>query len=187
MWTGGLPAITAWEDALLDYAPRSCRCCPGVHLVGTAARRAAVLSFVVDGVHPHDVGAVLDDEGIAVRAGHHCAQPVMRHFGVPATPGRRSPSTTPGMRSTRWHGASAGCARCSGDVEPERAVPERDPGAQSVAPELPGHARGDREAQGHNPLCGDQVTVRLRVEDGRIQDVAFQGSGARSPGRRPRS
>ena len=58
---------------------------PGVRLVGTPARRASVLSFVVEGVHPHDVGAVLDDEGIAVRAGHHCAQPLMQRLGLPAT------------------------------------------------------------------------------------------------------
>ena len=56
-----------------------------MRIIGTAREKAGVLSFVVDGVHPHDVGAVLDDEGIAIRAGHHCAQPVMRRFGVPAT------------------------------------------------------------------------------------------------------
>ena len=56
-----------------------------MRLIGTAPGQGRVLSFVVEGVHPHDVGAVLDDEGIAIRAGHHCAQPVMRRFGVPAT------------------------------------------------------------------------------------------------------
>jgi len=81
----GFQAITAWEDALLHRAVELVGATPGVRLVGTASRRAAVLSFVVEGIHPHDVGAVLDDQGIAVRAGHHCAQPVMRHFGIPAT------------------------------------------------------------------------------------------------------
>ena len=57
----------------------------GVRLIGTARERASILSFAVDGVHPHDVGALLDDEGVAVRAGHHCAQPIMARFGVPAT------------------------------------------------------------------------------------------------------
>ena len=61
------------------------RALEGVRLIGTAREKAAVLSFVVDGVHPHDVGAVLDDDGIAIRAGHHCAQPVMQRMGVPAT------------------------------------------------------------------------------------------------------
>ena len=56
-----------------------------MRLIGTAREKASVLSFVLDGVHPHDVGTVLDDEGIAIRAGHHCAQPVMQRFGVPAT------------------------------------------------------------------------------------------------------
>ena len=58
---------------------------PGTRLIGTARKKASILSFVVDGVHPHDVGAVLDDDGIAIRAGHHCAQPVMQRFKVPAT------------------------------------------------------------------------------------------------------
>jgi cysteine desulfurase/selenocysteine lyase len=81
----GRPAIAAWEDQLLTLATAAVAAIPGVRLVGTARRKASVLSFVVDGVHPHDVGAVLDDEGVAVRAGHHCAQPVMQRLGVPAT------------------------------------------------------------------------------------------------------
>jgi cysteine desulfurase/selenocysteine lyase len=58
---------------------------PGVRLIGTARQKAAVLSFVLDGVHAHDLGTILDHEGVAVRAGHHCAMPVMQRFGVPAT------------------------------------------------------------------------------------------------------
>ena len=81
----GFEAISAWEDALLRLAVERVGSVPGVRLIGDPTHRAAVLSFVVEGVHPHDVGAVLDDDGIAVRAGHHCAQPLMRHFGVPAT------------------------------------------------------------------------------------------------------
>ncbi|HET6579633.1 MAG TPA: cysteine desulfurase [Gemmatimonadales bacterium] len=81
----GFGPIGAREDELLAYATEQVGDLDGLRLVGTARRKAGVLSFVVDGVHPHDVSAVLDDEGIAVRAGHHCAQPVMRRFGVPAT------------------------------------------------------------------------------------------------------
>jgi cysteine desulfurase/selenocysteine lyase len=81
----GLPAIEAWEAELLAAATAAVGEVPGVRLVGTAPQKASVLSFVVDDVHPHDVGAVLDDEGVAVRAGHHCAQPVMQRLGVPAT------------------------------------------------------------------------------------------------------
>jgi len=81
----GLEAIGVWETELLAHAIESVGRLPGVRLVGTAPRRASVLSFVVEGVHPHDVGTVLDDEGIAVRAGHHCAQPVMQRIGLPAT------------------------------------------------------------------------------------------------------
>jgi len=58
---------------------------PGVRIIGTAEKKAAVLSFVVDGVHPHDVGTLLNEDGVAVRTGHHCAQPIMQRFGIPAT------------------------------------------------------------------------------------------------------
>ncbi len=81
----GLEAIGVWESGLLARATELVGALPGVRLVGTAREKAAVLSFVLDGIHPHDVGTVLDDEGVAVRAGHHCAQPVMQRFGIPAT------------------------------------------------------------------------------------------------------
>lgn len=81
----GRQAIEEWERELLARATELTGALPGVRLVGTAREKAAVLSFVLEGIHPHDVGAVLDDEGIAVRAGHHCAQPLMQRLGVPAT------------------------------------------------------------------------------------------------------
>ena len=83
--TIGHSAIGTWEEELLGCATERIREVDGVRLVGTAREKAGVLSFVLDGVHPHDAGTVLDDDGIAVRAGHHCAQPVMRRFGIPAT------------------------------------------------------------------------------------------------------
>jgi cysteine desulfurase/selenocysteine lyase len=81
----GLAAIAVHEQDLLAYGTRLLSEIPGLRLVGTAAHKAGVLSFVLDGVHPHDVGTILDYEGIAVRTGHHCAQPVMDRFGIPAT------------------------------------------------------------------------------------------------------
>jgi len=77
--------IAAHEADLLKYATDSVTGIPGVRLIGTAAHKAAVVSFVVDGVHAHDVGTILDQDGVAVRTGHHCTQPVMDFFGVPAT------------------------------------------------------------------------------------------------------
>ena len=81
----GLDAITAHEQALLDYGHRVLADIPGLKFIGTADQKAGVLSFVLDYAHPHDIGTFLDHEGIAVRTGHHCAQPVMDRFGVPAT------------------------------------------------------------------------------------------------------
>jgi cysteine desulfurase / selenocysteine lyase len=83
--TLGLPAVAAWERHLLRQAAERLSAIPGVHLVGDPGERASVLSFVVDGVHPHDVATVLDGLGIAVRAGHHCAQPLMEVLELPAT------------------------------------------------------------------------------------------------------
>lgn len=77
--------IAAHEGDLLKYATDAVAGVPGVRLIGTAAHKAAVVSFVVEGVHAHDVGTILDQEGVAVRTGHHCTQPVMDFFGVPAT------------------------------------------------------------------------------------------------------
>src|SRR5262249_55670441 len=81
----GVESAAAYEHRLLSHATAAVSRIPGVRLIGTAKEKAAVLSFVVEGIHPHDVGTVLDLEGIAVRTGHHCAQPVMDRFGVPAT------------------------------------------------------------------------------------------------------
>ncbi len=77
--------LAAHEADLLEYASSELARVPGVRLIGTAARKAAVVSFVLEGVHAHDVGTILDQEGVAVRTGHHCTQPVMAFFGVPAT------------------------------------------------------------------------------------------------------
>jgi cysteine desulfurase / selenocysteine lyase len=81
----GMEAIEAHEDDLLSYAAERLAAIPGLTIIGTARRKAAVLSFTLEGIHPHDVGTVLDREGVAVRTGHHCAQPVMDFFGIPAT------------------------------------------------------------------------------------------------------
>jgi cysteine desulfurase/selenocysteine lyase len=81
----GLEAVAAYEHELLVYGTALLQEIPGLRMIGTAAHKAAILSFVIDGLHAHDIGTVLDTEGVAIRAGHHCAMPVMEHFGVPAT------------------------------------------------------------------------------------------------------
>jgi cysteine desulfurase/selenocysteine lyase len=81
----GMDRIGVHEHALLEYGTSLLEEIPGLRLIGTAREKAGVLSFVLDGVHPHDLGTVLDYEGIAIRTGHHCAQPLMERFGVPAT------------------------------------------------------------------------------------------------------
>jgi cysteine desulfurase/selenocysteine lyase len=81
----GHDALAAHECRLLDHATAAVRAIPGVRLVGEAADKVGVLSFVMDGVHPHDIGTILDSEGIAIRAGHHCAQPLMQRLGITGT------------------------------------------------------------------------------------------------------
>lgn len=81
----GMDAISAYEDELLDYGTAALSAIPEIRLIGTASSKVAVLSFVIDGIHPHDAGTILDQQGIAIRTGHHCAQPLMDRFNVPAT------------------------------------------------------------------------------------------------------
>jgi cysteine desulfurase/selenocysteine lyase len=85
----GLPNIAEHEQDLLHYTTAQLKDIPGIRIIGTAAEKASVISFTLEGVHPHDIGTILDQEGIAVRTGHHCAQPLMMRFNVPAT-GRAS-------------------------------------------------------------------------------------------------
>ncbi len=81
----GMSNIAAWEAQLLDYATRRLLELPGLQIVGTAPDKASVVSFTIDGIHPHDLGTVLDQRGVAIRAGHHCAMPVMERFSLPGT------------------------------------------------------------------------------------------------------
>jgi cysteine desulfurase/selenocysteine lyase len=81
----GIDAIAEYEHHLLGLATQRFEQLDGVRIIGTAAEKASVLSFMIDGVHPHDVGTIFDQEGVAIRTGHHCAQPVMEFFGIPAT------------------------------------------------------------------------------------------------------
>ena len=81
----GIAQVEAHEEALLAYASAVLADIPGLRLVGTAAHKVAILSFVIDGIHPHDLGTILDAEGVAIRAGHHCTMPLMTRFGIPGT------------------------------------------------------------------------------------------------------
>ena len=81
----GLEWVAAEEHELLAYGTSALAEIPGLRITGTAPRKAGILSFVMDEVHPHDIGTVLDRDGVAVRAGHHCCQPLMARLGVPAT------------------------------------------------------------------------------------------------------
>jgi cysteine desulfurase/selenocysteine lyase len=81
----GLDSIAAHEHELLQYGTEAISTVPGLRLIGTAKKKAGVLSFVLEGIHPHDIGTILDREGVAIRTGHHCAMPLMERFGVPAT------------------------------------------------------------------------------------------------------
>jgi cysteine desulfurase/selenocysteine lyase len=79
------PAAAAHEQALLAYAENRARATPGIRLIGTAAKKTSVLSFLLEGAHPNDLGMLLDQQGVAVRTGHHCAQPIMAQYGIPGT------------------------------------------------------------------------------------------------------
>jgi cysteine desulfurase/selenocysteine lyase len=81
----GFDVLTSHDQKLLSYATERAGETPNLRLIGTADEKISIISFVVDGIHPHDLGTILGEEGIAIRAGHHCAMPVVEHFNVPAT------------------------------------------------------------------------------------------------------
>jgi cysteine desulfurase/selenocysteine lyase len=81
----GMDAIHDRDEAMLAYATRTLQSIPGLRIIGTAKSKTSVVSFVIDGLHPHDIGTIVDHDGIAIRTGHHCAMPVMEFFGLPAT------------------------------------------------------------------------------------------------------
>jgi cysteine desulfurase/selenocysteine lyase len=81
----GLDVIAPYEADLLSYATREVSAVPGLRIIGTAKEKAGILSFTLEGVHPHDIGTILDHQGIAIRAGHHCAMPLMQRYGISGT------------------------------------------------------------------------------------------------------
>jgi len=81
----GVSQLNAYEQSLLKYATKALSQIPGLRIIGTAEHKASIISFVLDGIHPHDIGTILDSQGIAIRAGHHCAMPLMQRFKLPAT------------------------------------------------------------------------------------------------------
>jgi cysteine desulfurase/selenocysteine lyase len=81
----GIERIAMYERELLEYGARALSQIPGLRLIGTAKEKASILSFILEGVHPHDIATIVDREGIAIRSGHHCAMPLMQRFGIPAT------------------------------------------------------------------------------------------------------
>jgi cysteine desulfurase/selenocysteine lyase len=179
----GMDAVEAHEDDLLSYATERLSAIPGLTIVGTAENKAAVLSFTLEGVHPHDIGTVLDREGIAVRTGHHCAQPVMDRFGLPATA-----RASFGLYNTRGEVDALVAAESTRSLD----VPPMSPCSILGRP-LPGHPRPPKargtsmpagpttaEAEGYNPLCGDRETVYLTSKATASRTSAFQGAGARS-------
>ena len=117
----GRERIAAWEHELLEYATAALKTVPGLRIFGEAEHKAAVISFLIDGAHAHDLATLLDHEGIAVRSGHHCAHPLMQFYGVPATVARiacvlqHARGNRPLRRGDR---ARAQAARLSGPARP---------------------------------------------------------------------
>ena len=176
----GLGAIAAWEGRAARPRDRAGRRAAGRSAGRHRAGEGGVLSFVLEGMHPHDVGTVLDDDGMAVRAGHHCAQPVMQRFGIPATV-RASFAfyNTTDEVDVLVRGVRAG-------AEGVRLMSSLSELYQNVILEHNRSPRNyrvmedaDRQAEGNNPLCGDQLTVWLKVEGDVIGDVELSGARLR--------
>jgi cysteine desulfurase/selenocysteine lyase len=178
----GFDVIAEQEAHLLATATSVIADVPRVRLIGTAPEKSAVVSFVMAGIHPHDVGTVLDLDGVAIRTGHHCAQPVMTHYGVPATARASMAFYNTDAEMTRWHRRSTRYSRCLADVRPARAISRGDSRSQQEPVRGLGRPTTPPRAQS---LCGDHVKVHALVsDDGVIQDLRFKTRDA--PFRRPR-
>ena len=160
------------------YATESVSAIPGVRLIGTAKEKAGVLSFVIEDIHPHDIGTILDQEGIAIRTGHHCSQPVMERFDIPAT--ARASFALYNTREevdalVARHRKGAGGICLMSDLRDlyQDVILEHSKAPRNFR-EL---AAANHKAEGFNPLCGDRFTVYLDLEGDSIRDISFQGSG----------
>ena len=183
-------AALAHEDDVLAYATAQVSAIPGVRIIGEAREKTGVLSFVLDGVHPHDAGTILDQQGIAVRTGQHCAQPVMDRFCIPATI-RASlaiyntrediDALVRGLQKVR---EVFGGLRAKPQSQPQVHMSELTDLYQEVILDhnrRPHNFRAiespSAKQEGYNPLCGDRLTLYLTLDGDVITDVAFQGSG----------
>ena len=165
----GIDNVAAYEHEVLGYSTEAISKIPGIRLIGTASQKAGVLSFVLEGVHPHDIGTILDQEGIAIRTGHHCAQPIMQRFLRSLQHKRRS--RRPGSR----HPKGAGGFRLMSDLRElyQDVILEHSKAPRNYR-ELP---LANHKAEGYNPLCGDHFTLYVDLEGDRVRDISFQGSG----------
>ncbi len=179
----GMPAVAAHEHVLTEYALAALAEAPGVRIIGptTATGRGGAVSFTVDGLHPHDVGQVLDDEGIAVRVGHHCAWPTCRRFDVPATTRAsfglyNQPFEVDLLRGRHPPGPAVLRGRLMDDLYQEIILDHyRHPVGRGL--------REPFEAQVHhvNPTCGDEITLRVHLEgageSATVADISYESQG----------
>ena len=176
----GWHSISACEADSWTTPPALLLNIPGLAIVGTARHKASLVSFNIAGIHPHDLGTVLDQRGVAIRAGHHCAMPVMERFGMPARRAPHSPSTTPAAEIDQLVEACALPAdvrlMSATATRPGRPVPaDRARSQPATRGTTAGRDRFDREAEGHNPLCGDKIRVYLRIGDDALAGRRLRG------------
>lgn len=168
------------EEELMQYALRNLSAFPSLHVIGNAEKRVPVISFVIDNMHPHDIGSYLDQAGIAIRTGHHCTQPVMSFFNVPAT-ARASFAFYNSFddvyrflnsiddiieRYNRF-----GTAGSDNESTYENTIMRHDKFPKNFRAPL----QGCFTLEGFNPLCGDHIVLSVLVKDGLIEDISFQG------------
>ena len=171
----GIERVAAHEETLAAHGAALLASVDGLRVLGSAGGKTPIWSFLIDGVHPHDVAQVLDAEGIAIRAGDHCAQPLVAHFGVSAT-ARISLALYDTIEELE--AMTAALHRVRAGVRGRRSL------YHEVIVEHSGNPRNFRDmadatcqAEGHNELCGDHLSVFLKLNDGAIADASFSGTG----------
>ena len=174
----GMERVRAHERDLTAYALERLPEVEGIHLYGPSDldRRGGVVPFTIEGIHPHDIAELCDREAVCVRAGHHCAQPLMRCLGVGAT-ARASFHVYNSREDVDRLVDALGEAPARSSSSDGRALPRLHPRALQEPAELRELEPHDLEWHDHNPLCGDELGVHIVVEDGRIADLRFHGHG----------
>ena len=175
----GIKNIEKYENQVLEYGLEKLRKDNSVNIIGNPKNRASIMSFTIKGVHPHDIATILDDDGVAIRAGHHCCQILHEKLGIPAS-ARASLGVYNNKEDIILCESIKKCKKYF-KLNEIKEFPEII--LDHAEPRNKGKCDGyNRDAKAHNPLCGDKVHIYLKLDqDKNISGLSFEGEGLQYP------